>query len=91
METYTADYDIPSSPETDHNTIFREAAMTATLAERFHLTQFQPHQKDSIQNAPDGHDTLIIQPTGSGKRCCFELPPVYQPKGIVIVPTISLM
>ena len=39
-----------------------------------------------------GKDSLIIQPTGSGKSLCFQFPPVYQnKKAIIITPTISLM
>ena len=39
-----------------------------------------------------GKDSLVIQPTGSGKSLCFQFPPVYQnKKAIIITPTISLM
>lgn len=34
----------------------------------------------------------VVHPTGSGKRLCFQFPPVFQDKkAIVITPTISLM
>ena len=40
----------------------------------------------------EGQDTLVVQPTGSGKSLCFQFPPVYQnKKAVVITPTISLM
>ena len=37
-------------------------------------------------------DSLIIQPTGSGKSLCFCIPPLHDGKtAVVISPTISLM
>ena len=40
----------------------------------------------------EGKDTLVIQPTGSGKSLCFQFPAIYQHKKTVVVsPTISLM
>ncbi len=40
----------------------------------------------------DGRDTLVIQPTGSGKSLCFQFLPVYlKKKALIVTPTISLM
>lgn len=86
------EYDIPSSPDLDADCIFQEAMLLATLADRFQCTHFKPHQKQVIQGFLDGRDTLVIQPTGSGKSLCFEFPAVHQQKKVlVVVPTISLM
>ena len=39
-----------------------------------------------------GRDTLVVQPTGSGKSFCFQLLPFISSKmSIVLSPTISLM
>ena len=40
----------------------------------------------------EGKDTLVAQPTGAGKRLCFQFPTTVTKKiTIVITPTISLM
>ncbi len=40
----------------------------------------------------EGKDTLVVQPTGAGKRLCFQFPTTVTNKmTIVITPTISLM
>ena len=71
---------------------FQYATLIATLAERFNLTSFKPFQKSIITAALDGKDTLVIQPTGSGKSLCFQFLPVYlNKKAIIVTPTISLM
>ena len=63
-----------------------------TLAEKFSLTQFKPFQKDVITQCLNGNDTIVIQPTGSGKSLCYQFPAVYSGKiAIIISPTISLM
>ena len=86
------EYEIPSSPESNSDAIFQEAMLLATLAERFDCTRFRSYQKDVIQEVLNGHDALVIQPTGSGKSLCFQFPAVHQQKkAVVIVPTISLM
>ena len=40
----------------------------------------------------EGKDSLVVQPTGTGKSMCYTLPPLYDGRtAIVISPTISLM
>ena len=74
------------------NESFQEATLIATLADKFGLTKFKPFQKEIILSVLDGKDTVVIQPTGSGKSLCFQFPAIYQrKKAIVVSPTISLM
>ena len=74
------------------NDTFEHAAKVATLAEHFNLTKFKTFQKNVIDNTLSGKDSIIVQPTGSGKSLCYQFPPVYQNnKAIVVSPTISLM
>ena len=66
--------------------------MKGMLADRFQLTSFKDWQQRAIEAAISGKDTLIIQPTGSGKSLCFQFPAVWSKKtAVVITPTVSLM
>ena len=70
----------------------KHATLIATLAEKFSFTSLKPFQKTVIDANLNGQDTLVIQPTGSGKSICFQFPPIYLNKKVIIVtPTISLM
>ncbi len=89
MET-DEEFPFPSSPSLDD--AFQEATMVATLAETFSLTHFKGFQKDVIKATLEGRDSIVLQPTGSGKSLCFQFPPIYEnKKAVVISPTISLM
>ena len=69
-----------------------DICMIATLAERFGLTSFRPYQKEIINAAINGKDTIVIQATGSGKSLRYNFPAVYTGKlTLVITPTVSLM
>ena len=84
------DDDIFMSPSMDES--LKHATLIATLAEKFNLTTLKPFQKTIIDATLNGQDTLVIQPTGSGKSICFQLPLVYlNKKAIIVTPTISLM
>ena len=62
------------------NESFQEATLIATLAHNFGLTNFKPFQKEIILSVPERKDTVVIQPTGSGKSLCFQFPAIYQRK-----------
>lgn len=62
------------------------------LAKTFGLAKLLPWQLSTISSLLNGKDSLVIQPTGSGKSMCFSLPPLLlQKTALVISPTISLM
>ena len=68
------------------------ATQRYVLAEKFDVTHFRDFQKQAVEAALKGKDTLIIQPTGKGKSLCYQFPAVYTGKTTsVITPTISLM
>ena len=59
----------------------------------FGLSKLKPFQKDAIQSVELRKDSVIVQPTASGKSMCYLLP-VFFEKGkitVVVSPTISLI
>jgi ATP-dependent DNA helicase RecQ len=91
-------------------------AMTATLAPaaervpegptpeqllaRFGLEEFRPGQREAVQAALEGRDSLVVMPTGGGKSLCYQLPALASDSdtagmggGLVVVvsPLIALM
>jgi len=63
------------------------------LAQHFQLTSLHGWQEKVIAAVLDGRNSVVIQPTGSGKSLCFQLPPFLceGKMAVVITPTISLM
>jgi ATP-dependent DNA helicase RecQ len=53
---------------------------------------FRPVQQEAMQAVLDGHDTLVLLPTGGGKSLCFQVPTLAR-EGvcIVVTPLIALM
>ena len=61
-------------------------------ARRFGVTRFRPGQRELIEAALVGRDTLGILPTGGGKSLTYQLPALFLPRAVVVVsPLISLM
>ncbi len=62
------------------------------LLERFGLREFRPGQREAVQAALDGRDSLVVMPTGGGKSLCYQLPALAD-GGLVLVvsPLIALM
>ena len=62
------------------------------LLARFGLESFRPGQREAVQAALDGTDSLVVMPTGGGKSLCYQLPAL-SGQGLVVVvsPLIALM
>jgi ATP-dependent DNA helicase RecQ len=62
------------------------------LLAHFGLTSFRPGQREAVQAALDGRDSLVVMPTGGGKSLCYQLPGLASPDLTVVVsPLIALM
>lgn len=62
------------------------------LRERFGHAAFRPHQEAACATLAEGHDALLVMPTGAGKSLCYQLPAIARGgAALVISPLISLM
>src|ERR1039457_6349972 len=62
------------------------------LLERFGLDACRPGQREAVQAALDGRDSLVVMPTGGGKSLCYQLPALAEVGLVVAVsPLIALM
>ena len=69
-----------------------ERATPEQLLERFGLQAFRPGQREAVQAALDGRDSLVVMPTGGGKSLCYQLPALAGDALVVVVsPLIALM
>ena len=68
--------------------------MTAeeALRKRWGYDSFRPLQREAVDAALGGRDSLVVLPTGGGKSLCYQLPAAMG-KGLVLVvsPLIALM
>jgi ATP-dependent DNA helicase RecQ len=62
------------------------------IRDYFGFHKFRPGQAEAVNSALEGHDTLVVMPTGSGKSLCFQLTAIAK-RGVSVVvsPLISLM
>ena len=75
-----------------YNTDQLEAQITGLMIKHFAIHSIKDWQLEMIMATLKGHNTLVVQPTGSGKSLCFQLLPLLTGKlTIVLTPTISLM
>src|SRR5437868_11573249 len=62
------------------------------LLARFGLDAFRPGQREAVQAALDGRDSLVVMPTGGGKSLCYQLPALAgDDLTVVVSPLIALM
>ncbi len=62
------------------------------LQKYFGFDTFRFPQKDIIASIAEGHDTIALLPTGTGKSLCFQLPSLMlPPTTVVISPLLALM
>jgi RecQ family ATP-dependent DNA helicase len=67
------------------------------LLARFGLSEFRPGQREAVQAALAGRDSLVVMPTGGGKSLCYQLPALAsdddpsRPLVVVVSPLIALM
>ncbi|HEY0101051.1 MAG TPA: RecQ family ATP-dependent DNA helicase [Pyrinomonadaceae bacterium] len=64
----------------------------AALREHFNFETFRAGQREVIEAILDGHDTVVVMPTGGGKSLCFQLPALMKEGATIVVsPLIALM
>ena len=80
-----------------HATEHSPASTPEELLARFGLEAFRPGQREAVQAALEGRDSLVVMPTGGGKSLCYQLPALAgdgdpaHPLVVVVSPLIALM
>src|SRR6202050_2504040 len=70
----------------------RSPERTDRLLSQLGFVQFRPGQREAVEAALQGQDSLVVMPTGGGKSLCYQLPTLAG-SGLVVVmsPLIALM
>src|ERR671933_2396211 len=68
-----------------------EDALVA-LRNHFGFEDFREGQREVIAAILEGHDTVVVMPTGGGKSLCYQLPALMREGATIVVsPLIALM
>ncbi len=71
---------------------YSESQLLEMLKHYFGYSYFRHGQIETILNALQGRDSLVLMPTGGGKSLCYQLPAIILPGITVVVsPLIALM
>ncbi|MDQ1557362.1 MAG: ATP-dependent helicase RecQ, partial [Pyrinomonadaceae bacterium] len=57
----------------------------AALREHFGFETFRTGQREVIDAILDGHDTVVVMPTGGGKSLCFQLPALMKDQVVALL------
>ncbi len=74
-----------------------QRSLLPLLQSAFGFQAFRPHQQAICQTVADGHDALVVMPTGAGKSLCYQLPGLARRRAdpnscvLVVSPLIALM
>ncbi len=67
-------------------------SLTSLLRQTFGFSSFRANQEAVCSAATEGHDVLLVMPTGAGKSLCYQLPAIARGgTGLVVSPLIALM
>ncbi|MCX6842696.1 MAG: DNA helicase RecQ [candidate division WOR-3 bacterium] len=91
MPSRARDHAIPTGRKPPGETI-PDGAIEAALRKYWGYERFLPLQREAIECAVAGQDSVVVLPTGGGKSLCYQVPAVTMPGlAVVVSPLISLM
>ncbi|HLG42058.1 MAG TPA: ATP-dependent DNA helicase RecQ [Planctomycetota bacterium] len=75
-----------------HSTAMTEHKLLEVVKQRWGYDSLRPLQHEAMTAAIEGHDSLVVLPTGGGKSLCYQAPALLS-EGLTVVvsPLISLM